>query len=85
MGDYNRAMEIPSLRQLREAAGVGFNRAWRELGIDSGHLLRWERGTYVPSARYIRPLARLYGVTTDAILDAIEAQRRPDAVDSGHE
>jgi transcriptional regulator with XRE-family HTH domain len=77
-------MEIPSLKQLREDAGVGFNQACRELGIGSAHLLRWERGQYEPTVRYVRPLAQLYRVSTDAIIDAIESQRqRTDAVSSG--
>ena len=75
-------MEIPTLKQLRESAGIGFNQACRELGIGSAHLLRWEKGQYVPSARYVRPLARLYRVSTDDVLDVLDRQRAPDAVSS---
>jgi transcriptional regulator with XRE-family HTH domain len=78
-------MEIPSLKQLRENAGIGFNQACRRLGIGSAHLLRWEKGQYEPTVRYVRPLASLYQVSTDTIIDAIEGQRErrhADAVSS---
>lgn len=78
-------MEIRTLKQLRESAGVGFNEACRELGIGSAHLFRWEKGQYVPGARYIRSLARLYRVGTDDVLDVLERQRQSDAVSSTDE
>lgn len=66
---------VSELKRLRLAAGIGFNEAWRQLRTGSAHLARWERGDTEPSARYIRPLATLYGVSTDTILDALERQR----------
>lgn len=69
------ANAVSELKRLRLAAGLGFNDAWRSLGTGSAHLARWERGETEPSARYIRPLAQLYGVTADTILDALERQR----------
>ena len=74
-----------ALKQLRLDAGRGFRETCRALGIAESHLSRWEHGTYSPSSRYVKPLATFYGVSTDAVLDAIERQRQAgNAVSSGH-
>lgn len=60
----------------------------RRLGLDESTVYLWEVGRRRPNGRNTVRLAELYGVSADAVLDAIERQRRApgaDAVESAHE
>lgn len=65
-------MDTP-LGKLRVAAKLSRLEAARRLGVDQSALFRWETGKRDPGARQVRALARLYGVSADAVLDAVEA------------
>ena len=60
------------MSQLRIAAGLSRAEASRQLGVDQSALWRWESGKREPPALQVRALARLYGVSVDAVLDALE-------------
>jgi transcriptional regulator with XRE-family HTH domain len=55
----HRKDQIPHLRAVREAQGLGLREAARRSGIDPGHLSKVERGQAKLS---VEALARLAGV-----------------------
>lgn len=60
-----------SIRHYRHQAGLSIRGACSALGVSPNALLRWERGEVIPSARYVKSLASLYGVSADVILAAL--------------
>jgi transcriptional regulator with XRE-family HTH domain len=59
----------PTLRSLRDRAGYTREQVAESLGTSSASVVyRWEIGRVLPQIRFIRPLARLYGVDADTIL-----------------
>lgn len=64
---------MPTLRELREASGLTQLEVAIKLEATPGAIYLWERGKNEPSTRYLIPLARLFNVTTDELIGAIEA------------
>jgi transcriptional regulator with XRE-family HTH domain len=56
------------LRAARQDAGLTMASASRVLGVHLQTLWRWEVGRQEPPAGIVVRLAKLYGVTTDALL-----------------
>jgi transcriptional regulator with XRE-family HTH domain len=55
-------------RDRRKQAGVKPERAAAELGVSITTLLKWERGDTKPNSDNVRDMARLYDVSSDALL-----------------
>lgn len=62
-----------TFRELREAAGLTQLEVATTLGATPGAVYKWEKGENEPSLRYLIPLARLFNVTTEELIGAIEA------------
>lgn len=56
------------LKAAREAKGLTQTQVGSRFGVDKGTVSAWETGRGVPDAIRLRELARLYGVSADAIL-----------------
>lgn len=56
------------LKAAREAKGMTQTQVGSRFGVDKGTVSAWETGRGVPDAIRLRELARLYGVSADAIL-----------------
>lgn len=61
------------LKALRQRAGLTQEAAAGRLYVERSTVAQWERGTSRPSVDRLQPLARLYQVTTEQIIDAILA------------
>lgn len=61
------------LKALRQRAGLTQEAAAGRLYVDRSTVAQWERGAARPSIDRLQPLARLYQVTTEQIIDAILA------------
>ena len=59
---------MPTIRELRQAGGLTQLQVANHLGVVPSTVYHWERGTVVPSGRHLQQLARLFGVSADAIL-----------------
>ncbi len=67
---------MPTLRQLREAAGMTRLEVAIRMNVTPGTIYNWERGIREPRGRQLQQLAKLYGVSADDIL-------LPEAPDKG--
>lgn len=61
------------LQALRRRAGLTQEAAAGKLYVERSTVAKWERGSSKPSLDRLQPLARLYKVTTDQVIDAILA------------
>lgn len=61
------------LKALRQRAGLTQEAAAGRLYVERSTVAQWERGASKPSLDRLQPLARLYNVTTDQMIDAILA------------
>lgn len=59
------------LKALRQRAGLTQEAAAVRLYVERSTVAQWERGASRPSVDRLQPLARLYQVTTEQIIDAI--------------
>lgn len=65
-----------TLQDLRTDAGLSQSQVAKKLGIKAYQLVsNWERAKSQPNFAHIRGLAKLYGLKTDDIIDAIEATK----------
>ena len=61
-----------ALIRLREAAGLTQKQLAMALGLKSDRAVRaWEHGLYAPSIDFVLPLARLFGVPVQDVVEAI--------------
>lgn len=56
------------LKELREKSGLTQRNVGLLLEVDQAAISNWERGVNKPSRKYLRKLAKLYGVTVDELL-----------------
>ena len=61
------------IKSLRREAGMTQEQLALRLSVTAQAVSRWENGTAMPDIMQLVPLARLFGVTTDALLDADDA------------
>ena len=57
------------IKQLREKSEMTQAELARELGLTRSSINAWEMGLSVPSTPFIVELAKLFGVSTDYLLD----------------
>ncbi len=70
----------PTLRALREAAGLSQWQLSVRLGVTEGAVSRWEAGTRLPQPRYLAPLAQLLGgLSTETLLASLMLPADEDA------
>jgi DNA-binding XRE family transcriptional regulator len=62
----------PHLRSLRQDRGVTLTQVAKQTGVSVSVLSRLESGDRRPSLELLLPLARVYGVTLDELVDAPE-------------
>jgi transcriptional regulator with XRE-family HTH domain len=62
----------PRLKQLRQGRDITLNDLADETGISTSTLSRLEAGLRRPTLEQLLPLARVYGVTLDELVDAPE-------------
>ena len=65
---HRKAVDNLSLRTLRENAGLGQKDVAKKLVIDQSTVSKWENGVAVPSRKYHKKLARMYGCTVEELL-----------------
>lgn len=58
---------MKTIRQLREAAGLTQLDLANRIGVTPVTVYNWERGRYEPKALQLRAVARVFGVSMDAI------------------
>lgn len=74
---YLRGMS--KLKEWRERVGYSQSRLARELGVTEATVKSWDSGRFVPCARYLLPLARIFGVRVEELIEEIvriEDERR---------
>lgn len=55
-------MSVKNIRSLRKGAGMTQKELADKLGVTITTVSRWEKGDYVPSPRYIKQMAEMFGV-----------------------
>lgn len=55
-------MSVKDIRSLRKGAGMTQKELADKLGVTITTVSRWEKGEYVPSPRYIKQMAEMFGV-----------------------
>ena len=72
------------LRELRKESGLRLADVAKKLKVNASAVSNWERGLNGIASKYIKPLARMYGVTEAEIRTASEAAQtaRADAASS---
>lgn len=55
-------MSVNVIRSLRKGAGMTQKELADKLGTTITTVYRWEKGEYVPSPRYIKRMAEIFGV-----------------------
>jgi transcriptional regulator with XRE-family HTH domain len=64
---------MPTLRELREAAGLTQLELANQLSVTPGTVYNWERGRGEPRARQVPQLAQALGIPADVVLAALVA------------
>lgn len=59
---------MKTIRELREAAGWTQLQLANRLEVTPVTVYNWERGKYEPSAKQLRAIARVFGVSMDDIV-----------------
>jgi len=62
-------MIYDKIKKLRELNGLSQIELAKKLGITRSSVNAWEMGTNIPTTQYIIGLAKLFGVSSDFILD----------------
>ena len=58
------------MKNLRERAGLSQAEVAKALGVRQSAVAMWESGVNHPSASRLRAIAKLYGVSIDAVIEA---------------
>lgn len=66
------------LREYRERAGLRQIDVAKKMNVDQAAVSKWESGENRISRKYHKKLARLYGVTVDALLADDDAKEVPE-------
>lgn len=61
-------MQMKTIRELREERGWTQLELANRLGVTPATVYNWERGKYEPTASMFRRIARMFGVSMDAIM-----------------
>lgn len=59
---------MKTIRELREGAGLTQVQLANKVGVTPSAVYNWERGRNEPKASQLRTMARLFGVSMDAIV-----------------
>lgn len=59
---------MKNLRKLRRAADLTLQQVAEAIGVSYMTYWRWEHGEAEPGAKYVVPIANLFGVTCDELL-----------------
>lgn len=59
---------MKSIKQLREAADMSQEYLARQLAVSRATVANWEAGINEPTAKNIKKLAKVFGLTTDELL-----------------
>lgn len=62
---------MTTLREMRRAGNLTQVNAAAALGVTQASLGAWERGEARPTLEKLKPMARLYGVSLEALVAAI--------------
>lgn len=73
------------LRELRKESGLRLADVAKKLKVNASAVSNWERGLNGISSKYIKPLARMYGVTEAEIRAALEAAQTARADAESHD
>ena len=55
-------------KQARINAGLSVRQVMKVLNVSDAAVYQWETGIYLPSAKRLTEIAKLYGVTVDELL-----------------
>lgn len=55
-------------KQARINAGLSVRQVMKALNVSDAAVYQWETGIYLPSAKRLTEIAKLYGVTVDELL-----------------
>lgn len=55
-------------RDARIKSGLSGKRVAEELGVTDAAVYQWETGVYMPNAKRLTEIAKLYGCTVDDLL-----------------
>lgn len=72
-----------TIRTLRRAAGLSQEQLADQLGVSRQAVTKWETGIGTPDLENVVAVARLFGVTVDALLGAAGLADEHDAADPG--
>ena len=67
-----------TLKQLREAAGLTQNDVAKKMNSLQHRISRYENGGRTPTLEQAAKLAKIYGVTLEAIYEAVKEQKQGD-------
>lgn len=67
-----------TLKEMRRAANLTQTAGAAALGVSQASLGAWERGEARPTLDKLKPMAGLYGVSLEALVDAITGEGRDD-------
>ncbi|MBA2678215.1 MAG: helix-turn-helix transcriptional regulator [Ktedonobacteraceae bacterium] len=65
-----------TLKELREAKNLTQLEVAYELKTTPGTISNWERGVQEPRLNQVQSLAKLYGVSTDEIIRAVQNSKQ---------
>lgn len=54
-------MSVKDIRSLRKGAGMTQEELADKLGVAVNTVSRWEKGKYIPSPKYIKQMAEMFG------------------------
>ena len=55
-------------KQARINAGLSVRQVMKALNVSGAAVYQWETGIYLPSAKRLTEISKLYGVTVDELL-----------------
>jgi transcriptional regulator with XRE-family HTH domain len=73
-----RGVTVPTIRELRERAGLSQMRLAVLVGVSLGAVRLWESGKAEPKARHLLKLAEVLGVRPEEIEFGSHTQREED-------
>jgi transcriptional regulator with XRE-family HTH domain len=57
------------IKKIRELSGLTQTELAKKLGITRSSVNSWEMGTNIPTVQYVIELSKIFGITSDSILD----------------
>lgn len=65
-----------TLKELRQRTGLTQEQVGKKLDVNQSAVSWWEMGKWLPLRKYHKKLSKLYGVTVDELLAAVEESRK---------